>query len=390
MYVACANGHLECVQLLVNSKAFHNPNLDGNYPLHWAVQNGHLDIVRLLLKSYKDIDVLEQNGFGRGCVTEAFQSQNTEMIAMLLEHPTATEERLLKGTGQEAPKFEDVVQQAILNFQFEGKDIPIREIALEGNEKVFDKTADEDSTGITVWSASIILAHWIADMKMFFHNKTVMELGAGCGLAGIVAGRCTSADKVVVSDLFQRTMENLHHNVEMNRTDTLPLSNTKCCQCQQECGDQRLVCARCTIAQYCSKECQKASWSMHKRSCVSSKTQLIASALDWEQVGDELETYNIVMGSDLVYHEDIVPLLVAAIDQLLTEDGTFFHVASQQRSSLGLFIEQMKASGFQCKVEIVPHEFKQNPLVGGNAENLFHLHFNEMEDDYFLYTFIRI
>jgi len=45
----------------------------------WAVQNKRLDVVKLLLEFYPDIDVLAQNSFGRGCVTEAFQSENTDV-----------------------------------------------------------------------------------------------------------------------------------------------------------------------------------------------------------------------------------------------------------------------------------------------------------------------
>lgn len=51
--------------------------------LDWAVQNKHLNIVKLLLKEIEDIDVLSQNGFGRGCVTEAFQCEDSEIRKFL-------------------------------------------------------------------------------------------------------------------------------------------------------------------------------------------------------------------------------------------------------------------------------------------------------------------
>lgn len=47
----------------------------------WAVQNKHLEVVKLLLQGIPDIDVLTQNSFGRGCVTEAFQCEDTEIRA---------------------------------------------------------------------------------------------------------------------------------------------------------------------------------------------------------------------------------------------------------------------------------------------------------------------
>jgi hypothetical protein len=47
------------------------------------VQNKHLLIVKLLLDGIPDIDVLAQNGFGRGCVTEAFQCEDPEIRTCL-------------------------------------------------------------------------------------------------------------------------------------------------------------------------------------------------------------------------------------------------------------------------------------------------------------------
>ena len=45
----------------------------------WAVQNKHLAIVKELLQLVYDLDVLAQNTFGRGCVTEAFQCEDAEL-----------------------------------------------------------------------------------------------------------------------------------------------------------------------------------------------------------------------------------------------------------------------------------------------------------------------
>ena len=35
--------------------------------------------MELLLNRFEDIDVLSRNEFGRGCVTEAFQTEDTEL-----------------------------------------------------------------------------------------------------------------------------------------------------------------------------------------------------------------------------------------------------------------------------------------------------------------------
>lgn len=62
----------------------------------WAVQNKHLEIVKILLDGIPDIDVLAQNGFGRGCVTEAFQCEDTEIRTCLpARQPTQYEHKRL-------------------------------------------------------------------------------------------------------------------------------------------------------------------------------------------------------------------------------------------------------------------------------------------------------
>lgn len=54
--------------------------------------------MRLLLEKLGDeVDVLHRNGFGKSALTEGFARQDQEILTMLLEHPSAEEERLLMG-----------------------------------------------------------------------------------------------------------------------------------------------------------------------------------------------------------------------------------------------------------------------------------------------------
>lgn len=47
------------------------------------------------------------------------------------------------------------------------------------------RSCSEDTSGASIWAASIVLARWIVDLKDKFAKKTVCELGSGCGLAGL-------------------------------------------------------------------------------------------------------------------------------------------------------------------------------------------------------------
>ncbi|CCI44231.1 unnamed protein product [Albugo candida] len=397
----------------------------------WAVQNKHLAIVKELLQLVPDLDVLAQNTFGRGCVTEAFQCEDAEILKVLLEHPSASEERLAKGSAMEKavlnlqPQEEgEIVQETILEFDFAGSDasklctLKARELALEWNREAFQTDASDDITGVSIWSASVILSRWIVENKALFHEKTVLELGAGCGVSGLACYLYADPKKIVLSDYFDSTVRNLRYNVDMNRKSRSRSRESPEAVCSQ-CGvSQRLspenpdghlsLCAGCKTVRYCSRECQKKAWKHHKHQCQQIKQggsidscHIDVVSLDWSQsdswprceVSHTVAQYDILLGSDLVYHSALVPVLVNAIDKMLLSNGQFIHVASQARSSLDQFTERMRSAGFACTETLVQERYKRNPLVSSSAGNdvleLFHLHFSEMQDDYCLYIFQR-
>ncbi|CAH0473743.1 unnamed protein product [Peronospora belbahrii] len=447
LHMACGNGHVECVCELLKYEARHLPNANGNLPLHWAIQNKHREIVKLLVDSIKDLDVLARNSFGRGCVTEAFQCEDTEILAMLLEHSSATEERLAEGTGmgQDAIKEEiekegdevdcsspNILQEKVLEFDFVPglPTLRARELALEWSKDAFGSTAEEDITGVSIWSAALILSRWIIDHRDVFDGKQVCELGSGCGVSGLAVHKYTDASRVVLSDLFAHTIQNLEYNVELNKTYKNAGADEKeeeqqapVLDCCGRCGavqrftpdnpeGKLMTCGGCRSVAYCSRECQKKAWKKHKSDCKAIRAQreqtetqrkndaseervLQVEAIDWAQhetwpIGCDGDKFDVLFGSDLVYHQEIVPVLVSVVDGMLGADGRFLHVASQARHSLAEFKEAMEARGFSCDVEEVPDNYKTNPLVGDDAvAELFALHFNEMSDVYCIYIFTR-
>jgi ankyrin repeat protein len=69
----------------------------------------------------------------------------------------------------------------------------IRELPMVGDNPL-GETAIEDVTGYSIWCASLILARWMADLaskssgnsNLLWKGKSVVELGAGCGVPGLV------------------------------------------------------------------------------------------------------------------------------------------------------------------------------------------------------------
>jgi hypothetical protein len=75
----------------------------------------------------------------------------------------------------------------------------VREVGMDWEGKVFDNEASEDTTGTHVWSAAVVCARWLVSLSDKFKDKSVVELGAGCGLPGLAVAAYSSPTEVSVS-----------------------------------------------------------------------------------------------------------------------------------------------------------------------------------------------
>jgi hypothetical protein len=210
MHKAAANGQIACMAILKEFGAAFKLNEQRNSPLHWAAQNGRADAIKFLIDHY-EVDVLEKNAMGRSALTEAFQSKNTDCIELCLSHPSASEERLLGGnqkvsesitedctttatiaeeTPEETESERDAVTHA-MQFTEAGPLVRVRELPITRADNPFgsDEAPEDDTTGLGLWPASVLLAQWLARAGLeILRDKVVVELGAGCGLPSLAAG----------------------------------------------------------------------------------------------------------------------------------------------------------------------------------------------------------
>lgn len=332
LHMAAANGHLNAVEFLVSHKHKITKNSSGNTPLHWAASNGKAEVVKFFTSdaSLENIDVLEKNNFGRSALTEGFASQQEGVVEAMLVHDSASEDKLLSVNEK---------SKAHVVHELFSPDNPllIRELAIENADNPFADSdrPDQDTTGLSIWSASIVLAQWLK-LKSW-EDLTVLELGAGCAVPGlVVASTHPSPRKVYLSDLNPQSVENIEHNIHLNNAEN----------------------AHALRMDWCDK----STWPKEKM--------------------------DVVIGSDLIYQKSLVPLLAGVVTKVLRPGGTFFYVAPDTgRDGLDEFIQHMKSLCPNQKEEAAPSEYHSNPLANGDDEECF-LHFQELSSQrYILYEF---
>jgi predicted nicotinamide N-methyase len=85
-------------------------------------------------------------------------------------------------------------------------------------------STDYDLTGQILWPVSVLLSHYVASERgsSLVRGRTVVELGAGCGLPGMVAAHF--ADRVLLTDGNDVVMDLLARNASKDVSGTLTTS----------------------------------------------------------------------------------------------------------------------------------------------------------------------
>ena len=340
LHMASANGHVGIVTLLLQLGAdASRRNEKGNTPLHWAASNSQQAVVDVLLTN-DQVDVLQRNSFGRSALTEGFESQNTDVVQSLLEHKTATEERLM----QTDVEMTDTTEIGVTHeFDFDGTLVRIRELPIAKNDQesiLGQASPSDDTTGLSVWAASLVTARWMVSLSDRFAGKRVLELGAGCGVPGLALAQAVPTCQVYLTDFNPRTVENLRHNIELN--------------------------------------CEASS-------------HVEALEMNWQDASTwPSDLLSVVIGSDLIYQSDMVPLLLQTIQGLLEADGVFFYVApATGRQGQDDFFRGMEEAKFKMQEHPLQSAWTGNPLASRD-EDLCFLHFHELQSTEFrLFEFTR-
>jgi len=214
----------------------------------------------------------------------------------------------------------------------------IREASRETLAHSFGESPADDLTGLSIWASAYVLAHWMVVKEGSLEGKVVMELGSGCGLAGIAMAKLTAASEVVLTDFSPNTLENLRFNVALNARD--------------EAGG-------CTPTVHALDWTNKGTWPDHG-------------------------SVDVICGSDLVYDDGMASLLAPLVAHLLRPGGEFIH-AFPERGRVGVEdqTEVFAAAGLRLssKVDVPPGALRAGQSIlpsGGEAprHSMWHV-FNE-------------
>lgn len=221
----------------------------------------------------------------------------------------------------------------------EGQPKPLVEKPCEENLSIWDhfytfcgcriKIHEDYDAGLggTLFDGALCLCNyletrWSKDGMMMMKGKDILELGAGCGLPGILTYKLGA--NVVLTDL-EETIELLEENIENNGG----------CEVSTEGASQ------------------------------TEKNDISATVLDWKNQEDvrklaearEEKPFDYILAADTVYNKDIVPFFLSVLDRFSgpTTKILFAHPAPREQSASDWFWNHILTSDESLfKVEKVP------------------------------------
>ncbi|UKJ90738.1 ankyrin repeat containing protein [Theileria orientalis] len=357
-----------------------------------TIKHYHLEGYGPSYKADNLIEILHKNKFGKSILSEAFDCNNLEVLQLILEHPisicldnadgttvntgdtdavstdtaTVTSGTTSENTADGANTgSEEEVRYVLHELQFipnASTSVRVRELAIE-NDRILNALESElDMSGQIIWEASIIASYWLshlaatnaanADSNNLFRGKSVLELGTGCGLLGIALWVACEhhgqlPGKLTLTDLSERTLDNLRCNLALNGLSTglegpdhMDIDN---------CGN---------------------SYS-------TARGEVFVAQLNWKDFTVK-EKYDVIIASDLVYDRELVKPLVNVITQLL--DGLFLYTYKVSRDGADLFVEELTNAGFIVDVQHVSGQFQGNPFPGKSKDYCL-MFFPDLESD---------
>lgn len=172
-------------------------------------------------------------------------------------------------------------------------------------------------SGQYLWPAAAFMGRYLQDNWDELKARRVLELGAGVGLAGILASKLPGTEQVILTDYDHGSLELLNENIQLN----LDAENSCITTVEYlEWGKDRIIPISST---------QASSSGSEKMTRFSEISDAISESVSCGEVEDP-DTFSLLLGTDLLYCTDIVKPLFKSAKMLLgnTKNSCFVLVSS--------------------------------------------------------------
>ena len=222
-------------------------------------------------------------------------------------------------------------------------------------------TSDENqghaqtNTGFIMWPSAVMLSHHLTqNPNIVLGNETlvrgnVLELGSGCGLAGLTAATLLendgSFDKVIFTDYNPSVLENLKRNVNLNDFDVdhkvfgLDWFDNQ--------GQEQQVLSSESEGEEDDTTNASSNCRRHKKKKRSNSNNT------WMDMnGTEHEQTRLIIGSDLIVCSNDADLVAGTIDKALMEGGQAIIVGADSSHRFGVsgFPDACRELGLEVEV----------------------------------------
>lgn len=73
--------------------------------------------------------------------------------------------------------------------------------------------------GLAMWPSGWLVAEWILSNPEIFKGRSILELGSGVGLTGVVLEKFVKSKSVYLTDYLDSVLNNCRRNVEISNDE---------------------------------------------------------------------------------------------------------------------------------------------------------------------------
>lgn len=210
-----------------------------------------------------------------------------------------------------------------------------------------------------------------------FEGRRVLELGSGCGLAGLAIALHTDARLVCLSDFASATMANLLYNVQAN-CNAAASAESESCLISDASSPSTVPWTEAIRQSFYARQ----TMNRHE-SCAAAAhpTEVRVTRVDWDDedtwpracTGAGLEAadrglFDVVVAADTLYRRSYARKVLAVTRGVLRPGGTLVIVSPAAREGLTLLRRLLTESGAVADDVVLPDEWSSgNPLRSPEA-----------------------